>query len=968
MVLSTPVLTRQNSLFLLRAIARLAIWRFKQMWRFLLVTWLCMLAMVVLACAPPLFSRVAISANLRATAAHSPDGQSIIITVTSLSPTTTQLDQAEQQLDHILRQGMLAPYVQEVPQLVIQTPPLLLSSTSKNTAIVLDGYDPAQSTQHMTLVQGRLPQATSDGTLEIVLTQTLANNLGLHVNSWVESHPFALAGTQAWRLRVVGIVAPRFVRDAYWLEPANPFGSLYTTQRGTSAYNVLTAREPLRAKITALQTLPGKDATHLFWSYPFALAHLDADTLPALSQQLSDLDFQVANTLDQIAGVTFAQPVGSLFATLSTYNQQIAVLEIIIACLLFLILALILFLLGMMSDVLVERQATLIATLRSRGATQLHIFGTFATQGLVLGLLALCAGPLLALCLVYALASLLLTPADRAALVVISADPLAAALDVRWFALTAVTIALLVMLAALRRAARLDIVTLRRESSRGKGVPFWRRFHLDLFVIMVIIGGYILYSFFWQAFISAQSSDPIVYNAVNMVGFIAPPLLVSALLMLFLRLFPRILGLAAALATKRRSASAVLAFVQAQRSPRPAARIVVLLALALSASCFLLTLMNTKQTRTADAAAFAVGADFSGPLPTSDASRPLGALQNQYSHLPGVQAATLGYSDDINNALGDIHIFAVDTSTYTHTALWPTQNSAQPLPLLDTQLAAHKSEAATRNVVYALVDATLWQRYGLTSGESFTLAMNDANTLQVTFIALAEVNSIPGTYNTPLDPESDVGLIVDYQSYATVYARKSGLSLAPNTLWLRTSDDPSELAQIRASLPNLQDRRVLATLNQENSTHIDILGALAIGVGAALLLALIGTLLSSWLNAFSRLTSFAVMRALGMAPREIAALLLWEQGSVYALAFALGIILAALLMVFIAPAVTLLDLSAPGVLNNPYDIPPIQIAVPYPQLGLLLLVIGLICILALWLMARVVSRPAPSQRLRINED
>ena len=174
MVSSTPALTRQSGLFLFRAIARLASWRFKQMWRFLLVTWLCMLAMVVLACAPPLFSRVAISADLRANAVHSPDGQSIIVTVTSLSPTTTQLQQAEQQLDHILRQGVLASYLHSRPQLVIQTPPLILSSASKNTTIVLDGYDTTQVAQHTTLVQGRLPQTTSDGTLEIALVQTLA--------------------------------------------------------------------------------------------------------------------------------------------------------------------------------------------------------------------------------------------------------------------------------------------------------------------------------------------------------------------------------------------------------------------------------------------------------------------------------------------------------------------------------------------------------------------------------------------------------------------------------------------------------------------------------------------------------------------------------------------------------------------------------------------------------------------------
>ncbi len=51
---------------------------------------------------------------------------------------------------------------------------------------------------------------------------------------------------------------------------------------------------------------------------------------------------------------------------------------------------------------------------------------------------------------------------------------------------------------------------------------------------------------------------------------------------------------------------------------------------------------------------------------------------------------------------------------------------------------------------------------------------------------------------------------------------------------------------------------------------------------------MIGTLLSSWLNASNRLTNFAVLRALGMATRQVSAVLLWEQGFVYILAFLLG--------------------------------------------------------------------------------
>ncbi|GAC1346006.1 MAG: hypothetical protein NVSMB27_08940 [Ktedonobacteraceae bacterium] len=150
--------------------------------------------------------------------------------------------------------------------------------------------------------------------------------------------------------------------------------------------------------------------------------------------------------------------------------------------------------------------------------------------------------------------------------------------------------------------------------------------------------------------------------------------------------------------------------------------------------------------------------------------------------------------------------------------------------------------------------------------------------------------------------------------------------------------------------------------------HIDIIGVLAIGVVAALILALIGTLLSSWLNASNRLTSFAVMRALGMAPRQVAAILLWEHGFIYLLAFLLGTGLGATLTIFAAPAVSLLDLTGPSSQYNPYDVPPVQTVIPYLQLSFLLGGLVIICLVALLLMARIVSRPSIGQTLRLNED
>lgn len=969
MASSTSTLEPQSGWLQLPAIAKLAGWRFRQMWRFLFVTWLGLLAMVVIACTPPLFSHVAISANLRSLGADTPNGQNIIVAIASLYPTNSQVQQIAREVNNELKQGSFLPYLQQAPRLIVQSPPLLVqTSPGQRQGLSLVGYEAAAMAHHTTVIQGHLPQDTNMGEpIEIALTQDLARSLGVQPDDLLQGSYDAVGGTQHWPLKVVGIVAAQSAHDPFWLTQANPFGALYGDPG--EGYNVLAPAATVQARVANLQSAPNTTATHLLWSYPFNTTSLDASVVPALSQQAKDLQFGINSVLPHIQGVTFAGLFGAFIDDLAGYVQQIVLLEIVVTFLLLLILAIVLFLVGMLSGMLVERQEGIIATLRSRGATRRHVFGSFVAQGVVLGLFALLAGPLLAVQLVRLLGQVLLSPANQSALNVVTSDPVQGALEVKWFALAAVVLGVVIMVAAIGRSAKLDIVGLRRESSRVRSIPFWRRLHLDLLLILLIVGGYLLYTFLWSIFSSSLTLDPVLYSVLKIGGFIAPPLLVAALLLLFLRCFPLISRLSTRLLARRRSAPAVLALSQVERSPRPAARIIGLMALTIASCCFLFTLMATRYDRTGVDAAFAVGADFGGPLSAADSLKTYDALQTQYSQFPGVQAATIGFSDTVQTSRQEIELVAADTSKLASILYWPQGNAAQSLSDLAAQLLAHRTNATSgTHTVYALVNAVLWQRYQLSPGAAFTLPVSDTSNAQINFVALAKVNYIPGYYDTPLDGNSNVGLIVDYQSYASAYQNALKTDFAPNHVWLRTSDDPSALSRIRQAYPQLQDRRAVTSNNQEDTVHIDLVGVLAIGIGAALILALLGTLLSSWLNATSRLTSFAVMRALGMNPRQLAALLLWEHGYIFLLAFLLGLGLGALLTIFAAPAVSLLDLSGPSSLYNPYDIPPVQLSIPWQPLLLLLAGLVLICLVALLLMARIVSRPSISQTLRLNED
>jgi len=150
---------------------------------------------------------------------------------------------------------------------------------------------------------------------------------------------------------------------------------------------------------------------------------------------------------------------------------------------------------------------------------------------------------------------------------------------------------------------------------------------------------------------------------------------------------------------------------------------------------------------------------------------------------------------------------------------------------------------------------------------------------------------------------------------------------------------------------------------------------LSIGAVTAMLLALAGSLIASWLSAHNRLTSFAVLRALGASPPQIASTLAWEQTIIYTTSILLGLFCGALLSLLALPAIIFTSVATTGATSSLssgaffvlQNVPPIELVVPASLLFALGALV-VICVVALAIMVRVVSRPSIGQTLRLNAD
>jgi len=184
-----------------------------------------------------------------------------------------------------------------------------------------------------------------------------------------------------------------------------------------------------------------------------------------------------------------------------------------------------------------------------------------------------------------------------------------------------------------------------------------------------------------------------------------------------------------------------------------------------------------------------------------------------------------------------------------------------------------------------------------------------------------------------------------------------------------------ELSQGDLQLDPLYDRRATIVNLSHEPLYLALTGVLALGATTAMFLALVGNLIASWLSARSRVSTFAVLRALGASPRQIVSTLTWEQGIIYTTGIVLGMLLGAIFSVLVIPGLVFTSV-APGNTTNQINsstfygiqsIPPLQIIVP-SSLAIALGLLVVTCVVALAMMVRLVSRTSISQVLRLSED
>lgn len=846
-----------------------AITRLRTTWVLLLIMTFGMVVAVVTACTIPLFSDVVTTAGLRSTLRATPENTEITLNTATQRLSTPIAQAVHDQFDPLFHRSL--GNALSLEDFSLLSDDFSFSPPFQNAILTIYSTSLEQAAAHLGPLQGRLARLTNtpDNEIEVMVTPSTAQRLGLHLGSTFTLSVHYLEQTsrlqQPVTARLVGLFSPTSATTAYW--HGNDFNLAAYVNEATSTqyqytllvpYNALLALSDHIASLTQQDGVvsPTSNGYTFLWYYRLDPSHITINDLDSFIDRLTMLRSTFNSLYSNVVSGASDTPPSSPYLSranlsspllstdttpsiLEQFRSRIVVARIPIGVFALLSIALILFFVSLMMSVFLDHQDATIALLRSRGASRRQLFGTFLLQSAVLGVIALVIGLPCTVFTVLVLSQRVLPVSERDALTIITTSPLKAMVGMIGYALAVVLVALLTLSVSLFFATRKNVLSVRQEAARSSKRPSWQRLNIDVIAGIVALFGYGL-SLYISSVGNVLSSDAQVLIATPLT-IIAPFFLIIGCLFLFLRLFPLLLRIGARVASRGKGAVSLLAFAQMARSPRQSLRLTTLLALAIMFTLFTLLYHATEDQHIQDIVTYETGADFSVGLASTTSSASLVQVQSQFQSLPGVLSASVGRTDQGSAGTANlpVNIREVDPSSFSHSVIWPSSQAFQQAHLLLSKLVSLRQSAITQDAIPAIVTQTTLDHLLLHVGSFFTVVVNSDSPQALNCVIVGVMDHIP-TINDRLVPEQGGafqaagGVLVDYQTYAGVFVqdvkRNTNTSdsieaPAMNQMWLHTKDDADVLANVRSVLNNPQyqfsqlvDRRLLLGTLQSGPT------------------------------------------------------------------------------------------------------------------------------------------------------
>lgn len=735
---------------------------------------------------------------------------------------------------------------------------------------------------YITMIEGEWPapaQRATD-TLSVAVSQVMADKVGLQVGEEYILFDKPSAGTTGAQqptqvtISISGVWVPTNPTDEYWFYSPKAFEDVFFIPEESFTARVVPAvRQPIYLAL---------------WYLVFDGSGVYTEHVPGLLGRIVTMQSRAATVLENTS--LDVSPMDAMIQ----YRSKAELLTILLLVFSIPVVFLVLYFIGLVSGMMVQRQRAEIAVFKSRGATSLQVLLLYLFEGLLVGVVALALGSLLGQGIAMVMGN------TKSFLLWVTRPPLPVNLTEQTmkYGIAAVGLAVFASLMPALSAAGYTIVTYKQDMARSLRRPGWQRYFLDFILLAPPLYGYYVLRQRGTIGIGQLGSQGNPFGEPLL--FLVPALFMFAGSLVFMRVFPLIMSFLAWIVQRLGNVPAVLAIRHLARSASFYTGPLLLLILTLSLAAFTASMAQTLDQHNTDSVYYRVGGDMhlvemgesteegSGPQgaaaggQSSDQDEapedPLAATTvrwlflpvTEHLRVPGVQAATrlgkFSATARLSTRSASLTVIGVDRLDFPRVSYWRRDFAPRSLGGLMNSLAV--DDAAL------IVDRRFLADNAIGLGDKVNLSISGSGLGgSAEFNIIDYVDLFPTVY--PEDGYFAIGNL-EY-----IFERIGGT--VPYNVLLRTDatyeakEIVSGVGQVGLKVLSSTDSRTLIEQYEKQPERTGTFGILSVGFVTSALLTVLGFLLYSLVSFQRRFIELGILRAIGLSVGQMSAFLALEQ-------------------------------------------------------------------------------------------
>jgi len=807
--------------------------------------------------------------------------------------------------------------------------------------------------EHVRLTDGRLPAAQAvSGVYETLVVEGALTRLDM-----VLGLEFAVkdkAGRLLFVVKPVGVIAKQDSADPYW------------SAKSMGAYdNTFFLNDALfEQDITAGGLLPVRSSQ---W---YAALDYSKFNITMIKSYLDGMDEAQQYMKKQSIQSTIESPA---VRTLKDFLARAFKLRLLLWSLYVPLMIMLGCYLMMIAHLIIERQTSEIAVMKSRGASSWQIMADYALEGILLGGLAWLAGPYLGLMLTRLLG------ASNGFLQLVQRDALQARLssDAWLYGLGVVAVSLLMTLIPAYSAARATIVEHKRDHGRAASAGWAHKIFLDVLLILLALYGLRQYHIRMDNLrtLGLDSNS----MQVDPMLFFLPSLFIAGAGLFALRLYPLLLRLLYRTGRRWWPPSLYSALMQVGRAGRQYHLIMMFIIITLATGLFSAYAARTLNQNTEDKIRYKNGADVilqlswvsnappqpvRGQPPATPSSGQIQYVEPPFQPLltlPGVeQAAKVFVKQDASLVTRELNVkvelMGIDTKPFGETIWFRNGLLNYPINSYLNLIAGDPSAI--------LVSRSLADKAKLKPGDQVNIGWSKAGTDLFTVYGIID-------YFPSFNPNRRAGssgaaevpmLVVGHLSYI-----QNRLALEPYDVWLKLSPDASKqelsaaIAERKIPVSSFIDTGLAVAEARKEPGQLAVNGVMTLGFLISVAICFTGFLMFWVLSFRKRTLQWGIYQAMGLPFAQLIIMLAAEQALTSGAAIGLGMLLGDLTGELFVP---LFQLS----FNPAEQVPPFQVTYHASDTWSLYSVMLIMILVGLGILAYLLSRIKINQALKLGED